>query len=107
MAFSFPEVTEEPHFEKTSFRVKKKIFLTYDLDKNTCTAKLSETDQDVYAAMSKGAITKVPNKWGDQGWTIMYLEYIPIEMGRDVIISAYCEVAPSILSDKVKAGDIE
>lgn len=30
LALSFPEVTEEPHFEKTSFRVKKKIFATYD-----------------------------------------------------------------------------
>ena len=33
LALSFPEATEEPHFEKTSFRVKKKIFATYD-DKN-------------------------------------------------------------------------
>ncbi len=24
LALSFPEATEEPHFEKTSFRVKKK-----------------------------------------------------------------------------------
>lgn len=24
LALSFPETTEEPHFEKTSFRVKKK-----------------------------------------------------------------------------------
>lgn len=33
LALSFPEVTEEPHFEKTSFRVKGKIFATYDLVK--------------------------------------------------------------------------
>jgi len=31
---SFPEATEEPHFEKTSFRVKKKIFATFDEAKN-------------------------------------------------------------------------
>ncbi len=30
LALSFPESTEEPHFEKISFRVKKKIFATYD-----------------------------------------------------------------------------
>lgn len=29
LALSLPETTEEPHFEKTSFRVKKKIF-AYD-----------------------------------------------------------------------------
>jgi hypothetical protein len=27
-ALSLPETTEEPHFEKSSFRVKKKIFAT-------------------------------------------------------------------------------
>lgn len=27
---SFPEVTIEPHFEKISFRVKKRIFATFD-----------------------------------------------------------------------------
>ncbi len=26
LALSFPEATEDPHFEKRSFRVKKKIF---------------------------------------------------------------------------------
>lgn len=34
LALSFPEATEEPHFEKTSFRVKKKIFATFDEAKN-------------------------------------------------------------------------
>jgi hypothetical protein len=36
LAMSFPEVTEEPHFEKTSFRVKKKIFATYDAKASSC-----------------------------------------------------------------------
>lgn len=30
LAMSFPNATEEPHFEKTSFRVNKKIFGTFD-----------------------------------------------------------------------------
>lgn len=30
LALSFENAAEEPHFEKTSFRVKKKIFATYD-----------------------------------------------------------------------------
>jgi hypothetical protein len=34
LALSFPEATEAPHFEKTSFRVKNKIFATLDLKKN-------------------------------------------------------------------------
>jgi hypothetical protein len=38
--FSFPKATEEPHFEKTSFRVKKKFFATYDKkNKRACRQK--------------------------------------------------------------------
>jgi hypothetical protein len=31
LARSFPETSEQPHFEKPSFRVGKKIFATLDL----------------------------------------------------------------------------
>lgn len=49
LALSYPEVTEEPHFEKTSFRVKKKIFATYDALKKRACIKLSEIDQDIFS----------------------------------------------------------
>jgi hypothetical protein len=44
---SFPETTEEPHFEKSPFNIKKKIFATYDTAKNRASIKLSEIDQNV------------------------------------------------------------
>jgi predicted DNA-binding protein (MmcQ/YjbR family) len=44
IALSFPEETEEPHFEKTSFSVKKKIFASYDEINNRACVKLSEID---------------------------------------------------------------
>ena len=48
LALSFPETTENAHFEKISFRVKKKIFATYDdLNKRAC-IKLSEVHQNVF-----------------------------------------------------------
>lgn len=43
---SLPETTEEPHFEKTSFRVKRKIFATYDEGQNKLCVNLPEIDQD-------------------------------------------------------------
>jgi len=59
LALSFPETTEEPHFEKTSFRVKKKIFATYDYkNKQVCT-KLSEIDQDVFVSADQTSIYPV------------------------------------------------
>jgi hypothetical protein len=33
-ALSLPEVTEEPHFDYSSFRVRKKIFVTVPLEED-------------------------------------------------------------------------
>ena len=55
LALSFPEVIEAPHFEKTSFRVNKKIFATYDNTNHQACIKLSEIDQDVFSSFDKSA----------------------------------------------------
>ncbi|MBC6489542.1 MmcQ/YjbR family DNA-binding protein [Flavihumibacter stibioxidans] len=70
LALAFPEATEELHFEKTSFRVKKKIFATYDTKNKRACIKLSEIDQDVFSSADRAVIYPVNNKWGKQGWTI-------------------------------------
>ena len=102
LALSFPEATEEPHFEKTSFRVKKKIFATYDAKTNRLVIKLSEIDQDVFSLADKTIIYPVANKWGKQGWTIVELSKVSEEVLKDALTTAYCEVAPKKLVDLVK-----
>ena len=44
MALSFPGTVELPHFEKTSFRVKKKIFATLSAKTSIACVLLSEVD---------------------------------------------------------------
>jgi hypothetical protein len=97
LAMSFPEVTEEPHFEKTSFRVKKKIFVTYDAKHHRACIKLSEIDQDVFAS-DKSIIYPVDNKWGKQGWTLIELNTVHPDLFIDALTTAYREVAPISLS---------
>ncbi len=97
MSLSFPEATEEPHFEKISFRVAKKIFATLDITNKQACIKLSETDQDVFSAFDKAIIFPVPNKWGKQGWTYINLSKVPKTMCADALKTAYCEVAPKRL----------
>lgn len=94
LALSFPQATEEPHFEKTSFRVKKKIFATYDDKKKRACIKLSEIDQDVFASADKTIIYPVDNKWGKQGWTIIETEKVNSDLFADALTMAYREVAP-------------
>jgi predicted DNA-binding protein (MmcQ/YjbR family) len=102
LALSFPEATEELHFEKTSFRVKKKIFATYDdLNKRAC-IKLSEIDQDIFSLADKTIIFPVDNKWGKQGWTFIEMEMVRKELFIAALTAAYCEVAPKKLSELVR-----
>ena len=107
MALSFPETTEQPHFEKPSFRVHNKIFASLDLKKNQACLKLSEIDQDVFSIKDKSVIFPVPNKWGKQGWTYLNLDKIPVEMCRDALSQAYCEVAPLKLSARFRISEEE
>ena len=105
LALSFPETTEEPHFEKISFRVKKKIFATYDTHAGLACVKLSDTDQDVFSAWNRCVIYPVDNKWGKQGWTLVELEKIPQEMFVDILTTAYCEVAPAKLAAQIRTTE--
>ena len=100
--FSFPEVEEAPHFEKISFRVKKKIFVTYSHSNHTITLKLSLEEQDVFSSGKDNAIFPVPNAWGKQGWTVVDLSSVHEDLFHDVIITAYCTVAPKKLAEKIK-----
>lgn len=92
LAMSFPNVTEEPHFEKKSFRINKKIFATFDEKNNTAILKLNEIDQSVFCASSEMIFYPIPNKWGKQGWTIVELSKVRTEMFEDALILSYQNV---------------
>jgi predicted DNA-binding protein (MmcQ/YjbR family) len=100
-ALSFPEATEEPHFEKISFRVRKKIFATCDAGANQASLKLSEMDQDIFSKADKAAIYPVPNKWGKQGWTLVELKKVKKKLFQQALMTAYCAVAPAKLAEQV------
>jgi predicted DNA-binding protein (MmcQ/YjbR family) len=89
LALSYPNATEEPHFEKTSFRINKKIFATFDAKNNRAVLKLNEIDQSVFSASSEMIFYPIPNKWGKQGWTIVELSKVRPEMFEDALIRSY------------------
>lgn len=104
LALTFPEATEEFHFEKTSFRVKKKIFATYDAKHKRACIKLSEIDQDVFSSVDRTIIYPVDNKWGRQGWTIVEMKSVRKDLFVDALKTAYCEVAPKKLADQIRSS---
>lgn len=105
IALSFPDTTEEPHFEKTSFRVKKKLFATYDETNKRACIKLSEIDQNVFISADRQNIRAVENKWGKQGWTFIEMDKINKDLFFDALTTAYCEAAPKKLKEQVRPND--
>lgn len=98
-ALALPEAVQLPHFEKTSFRVKKKIFATLDDARHRAVVKLSEVDQSVFCAPAPGIIYPVPGAWGKQGWTIIELRKVRKTIFKDALHTAYETV---LLSTKRK-----
>ncbi|MBL7849597.1 MAG: MmcQ/YjbR family DNA-binding protein [Cyclobacteriaceae bacterium] len=107
IALSFPATTEAPHFEKTSFKVRKKIFATYDAVNKRACLKLSEIDQDVFASADRTTIYPVNNKWGKQGWTLIEMHNVNKDLFTDALTTAYCTVAPKTLAEQIRPANHE
>jgi len=104
LALSFDEAEQQPHFEKNSFRIEKKIFATLDTKNNRACVKLSEIDQSVFCAFDPSVIYPIPNKWGKLGWTYIELKKVRKDMLKDALTLSYCGVAPKALASKYKTG---
>src|SRR6476620_1359711 len=89
MALAFNDVSEEPHFEKQSFRVKKKIFATLDEKNQKATLKLPAIEQSVFCTFKNSVIYPANGAWGKQGWTIFELQTIRKTMLQDALKIAY------------------
>lgn len=100
LALSYPEASEQPHFEKTSFRVGKKIFATLDTSNQLACLKL--TDQDLFSLIDREIIYPVPNKWGKMGWTNFDISKAEKNVVSDALKCAYLNVAPKKLGEQVK-----
>lgn len=103
LALAFEGATEEPHFEKTSFRYRKKIFAVYNAKDNIGVLKLSLTDQSVFCSCKGGVIFyPVPGAWGKKGFTIVQLAAVRKDMFADALGTAYAEVAKDNAKGKGK-----
>lgn len=89
LALSLPDVIELPHFEKTSFRINKKIFATLSEQTGIAMVTLSLIDQSVFCAFDKTIIYPVPGGWGTKGCTYIDLKKIKKAMLKDALTCAY------------------
>lgn len=89
LALSFPGAIELPHFELTSFRVKKKIFATWHQKDNRAMLKLPLVDQSVFCSYDNTIFFPVPGSWGTNGATFVDLKKVKKNIFKDVLKIAY------------------
>lgn len=106
-ANSFDQVSEEPHFHKTSFRVKGKIFATLDQLTNQATLKLAVADQSVYCLIQPAFAGPATGAWGKQGWTLIDLRKAPKQLVIEALNKAYAQAVPKKTTQKIPSAKAE
>jgi len=88
LALSFAGTTEAAHFDRTAFKLHR-IFATLAADGASANVLLTPDEQELYAGLQPGAVRRVPNKWGDQGWTTVSLTETDPDLLRTVLERAW------------------
>jgi len=93
VALSLEGTTEAPHFERSAFKAKR-IFATLASDQRSANLLLTPDEQEFYTGLKPAAFSRVPNKWGDRGWTCVSLAELDADLLRAVLESAWRAAHP-------------
>jgi len=89
IALSFEGIEEHPHFNRTAFTVKKKIFATLSFHDKTLNLKFTPEVQFIFCPPSSEIIFAIPNGWGRQGWTTINLNKATKRLVKSALEEAY------------------
>ena len=100
LALSLCKAIEKPHFEKSSFLIDAKggkIFATLEKQARYANVKLSCEEQDLLIETEPQICAKVPNAWGDKGWTALNLAAADRDTIIAILAMAWRHAAPKHL----------
>ena len=99
-ALSLPEMTEAPHFQYASFRIRGKIIATVPPGEAFLHVFLSDEERDLALAMEPGFIEKL--YWGKRvtGLRIVLAKAKPGVVKR-LLVQAWMRKAPKSLHDQI------
>ena len=97
LILSFPEAEQSSHFGTTDFRIRGKIFASRP-EPDRLVLKLSAEQQQVLTESEGGVFAKLPNKWGDKGWTSARIAALDSPTARSALQMAWTNVAPKRLA---------
>lgn len=97
-ALSLPEVTEEPHHQYGSFRVRGKIFVTFPPEEDYLHVFVAEQDRELALAMYSEFTEKL--LWGGKVVGVrLTLESAPQAAVKSLVRQAWANKAPKSLRE--------
>jgi hypothetical protein len=98
-ALSLPETTEEPHFDRTSFRVRGKIFATAKPSETHLHVFVGEEWREPTLAMHPDHVAKL--WWGTKVVGLrVELPNAPASLVKELLTAAWEAKAPKALRDR-------
>lgn len=71
-----------------SYKFKGTVFLTINRSQSRICLRLSAVEQSVFIDFAPGVIWRVPNQWGNYGWTLFSIEKLDWEVVQEGIMAA-------------------
>ena len=97
IALGLPGAHESAHFGKRDFRVGEKVFMTLP-EPGRAVLKFTPDQQLMVLETDPGLCAPVPGGWGLKGWTSLYFDGADGERVRELIDTAWRNVAPKKLA---------
>jgi hypothetical protein len=71
-----------------SYKFKGAVFLTINRGQSRICLRLPAVEQSIFIDFAPGIIWKVPNQWGNYGWTLFSIEKLEWEVVQEGIMAA-------------------
>jgi hypothetical protein len=97
LILSLPEAEQSSHFGNMDFRVRGKIFASHP-EPDRLVLKLSVEQQQMLTESEDQVFSRLPNKWGDKGWTNARIAALDQATARSALQMAWANVAPKTLA---------
>lgn len=94
-ALALPETTEEPHFERTSFRVRGKIFATAAIDGSYLNVFVDDEQREIMVRVDPSAYETLT--WGKKAYLHVHLKKAKARDVETLLRSAWELKAPKRL----------
>ena len=88
IALSLEGTSEAPHFDRAAFKARR-IFATLAADGRSANIRFSPEEQEFHAMLQPDAYSKLPNKWGEAGWTSAKLSALSTDDITAALTSAW------------------